>query len=309
MYCYPKPSKESPALKPRMIIYGIYMVLSIVVSLTVALIPAMVLFFGAFQNLDILVNSLGWPFVPIQGFFATQFMGVFPQFVFDHFWFLLFLVPIGFICYGVFLGILLGMFKLSRSVIPHLEDGLYSSESELWLLHEYHQAYYFLSSYFVWIFSLVLNSKIRHAIFGAKIGNRTIIGEARLFNPERIIIGDDCFIGTGSLVSAHVYEDGKLFLKTVKIGNNVTVGGNAVILPGVEIGDHAIIGASSVVPKNRKVPPYTVWFGHGKSVLRTDIKAEPEPHVEITAPATDVKDIYLEDEDLPRTPENPTDDS
>ncbi len=306
MYLHHKPSKEFPLLKPRIIVYGIYMVLSIVVSITVALIPAMVLFFGAFQNLDLLLNSLGWPFVPIQGFFATQFFGVFPQFVFDHFWFLLFLVPIGFLSYGVFLVILLGMFKLSRSVIPYVEDGSYSNESEMWLLHEFHQAYYLLSPYFIWIFSLFLNSRMRHVIFGARIGKRTVLGDACLFSPDRVIIGDNCFIGFRSVITGHVYEHGRLYLNTVKIGNNVTVGGYAIIFPGAEIGDHAIIGANSVVPKNRKVPPYTIWFGHGKSVLRTDIKAEPEPRV---GPAADVKEIYAEDEDLPRIPDNPADDS
>ena len=50
------------------------------------------------------------------------------------------------------------------------------------------------------------------------------------------------------------------------IGNDVWIGQNAVILPGVHIGDGAIIGASSVV--GRDVAPYTIVAGNPASVLR-----------------------------------------
>ena len=50
------------------------------------------------------------------------------------------------------------------------------------------------------------------------------------------------------------------------IGNDVWIGQNAVILPGVHIGDGAIIGANSVVGKN--VEPYTIVVGNPAKVLR-----------------------------------------
>lgn len=46
----------------------------------------------------------------------------------------------------------------------------------------------------------------------------------------------------------------------IVIGNDVWIGRNAVILPGVKIGDGAIIGAYSVVAKN--VPPYAIFVGN-----------------------------------------------
>jgi len=46
----------------------------------------------------------------------------------------------------------------------------------------------------------------------------------------------------------------------VTIGKNVWIGGNCTILPGVIIGDHAVIGAGSVVTKN--VPANTVAVGN-----------------------------------------------
>ena len=50
------------------------------------------------------------------------------------------------------------------------------------------------------------------------------------------------------------------------IGNDVWIGQNAVILPGVQIGDGAIIGANSIVAGN--VPPYTIVAGNPAREIR-----------------------------------------
>ena len=56
------------------------------------------------------------------------------------------------------------------------------------------------------------------------------------------------------------------------IGNDVWIGQNAVILPGVHIGDGAIIGANSVVGTD--VEPYTIAAGNPAKVLRKRFDAE-----------------------------------
>ena len=50
------------------------------------------------------------------------------------------------------------------------------------------------------------------------------------------------------------------------IGNDVWVGQNAVILPGVHVGDGAMIGANCIVGKN--IDPYTIVIGNPSRVLR-----------------------------------------
>ena len=60
-------------------------------------------------------------------------------------------------------------------------------------------------------------------------------------------------------------EDLQIKCDTV-IGNDVWIGQNATILPGVHIGDGAIIGANSVVRED--VEPYTVVIGNPAKVLR-----------------------------------------
>ena len=58
----------------------------------------------------------------------------------------------------------------------------------------------------------------------------------------------------------------------VTIGDNVWVGGNVVICPGVTIGDNAVIGAGSVVTKD--IPPWTVAAGNPCRVIRKITEAD-----------------------------------
>jgi virginiamycin A acetyltransferase len=53
----------------------------------------------------------------------------------------------------------------------------------------------------------------------------------------------------------------------IVIGNDVWIGYEAIILPGIKIGDGAVIGAKSVVTKN--VAPYTIVGGNPAQVIRT----------------------------------------
>jgi maltose O-acetyltransferase len=59
---------------------------------------------------------------------------------------------------------------------------------------------------------------------------------------------------------------GKELATPVKIGNNVWIGGGAIICPGVTIGDHTTIGAGSVVTKD--IPANVVAVGNPCRVIR-----------------------------------------
>ena len=56
------------------------------------------------------------------------------------------------------------------------------------------------------------------------------------------------------------------YAKEVKIGNDVWIGGNAVINPGVTIGDNVVIGSGSVVTKD--IPSNVVAAGNPCKVIR-----------------------------------------
>lgn len=59
---------------------------------------------------------------------------------------------------------------------------------------------------------------------------------------------------------------------SVEIGNNVWIGGNTVILPGVHIGDNCVIGAGSVVTKD--IPDWSVAAGNPCKVIRQITEAD-----------------------------------
>lgn len=56
------------------------------------------------------------------------------------------------------------------------------------------------------------------------------------------------------------------------VGNDVWIGQNVTILPGVHIGDGAVIGANSIVASD--IPPYTIAAGNPCRVIRPRFKAE-----------------------------------
>jgi acetyltransferase-like isoleucine patch superfamily enzyme len=253
-------------MKIRTMLYSVYMVLSILVSLTVAAVPSILVFAIIGHNITDFLNVL-WPFNIIHSLVVDNLGSWLPLIIHDYFWLLILFVPIGLICYGLFLGVLLGMFKLSRRGIPYLEDGYYKKETDAWLMYEYYEVYYRLFPYFAGFFSVFLKVKSLHTLFGAKVGRNSVVGNGLIFNPERTIIGDNCMLGYGAIVTAHLYEDEGFYLKEIRIGNNVTVGGYAMIFPGAVIGDNVIIGGNTVVPKDREIPPNTIWV-HGKATPR-----------------------------------------
>lgn len=263
-------------MRTRTIAYGLYLVMSILVSMIFAFILPIIIMGGLFQNLDVWLTTFGWPFESIKLFAEGLGSDLLPIFFFEHFWFFILFIPITLFCYGIFLGILLVLFRISRRGIPYIENGTYPLETEEWLLYEFHEVYYRIYRHFQWFFSVFLESSAIHQLFGATIGRGTVIGGALLPTPDRTIIGTNCFIGYGAILGGNVYEGDRLYLNTIKLGNNVTVGGYAIVLAGAEIGNNVIIGANTVVPKDRVIPPNTIWV-HGKSIPRKDLEwAEQE---------------------------------
>lgn len=73
-----------------------------------------------------------------------------------------------------------------------------------------------------------------------------------LFFPELIYVGDNTIIGYNTTILAHEYLLQEWRTGPVRIGANVTIGANCTILPGVIIGDGAVVSAMSLV--NKDVP-------------------------------------------------------
>lgn len=115
---------------------------------------------------------------------------------------------------------------------------------------------------------------------GVKIGKNCIIDKTAEFGTEPYLIsmGDNVRITKGVRFITH---DGSLwvprnlglvdkkadFFGKIVIGNNVNIGWDAIIMPGVQIGDNCIIAAGAIVTKN--IPDNSVAVGMPAKVLES----------------------------------------
>ena len=110
-------------------------------------------------------------------------------------------------------------------------------------------------------------------ISGVKIGkNNQILGAFWSSEPYLIEIGDDCQITAGvkffffflAKVGRIIYPTFDCFGK-VKIGNNVYIGTNSLIMPGVTVGNNVLIAAGSVV--THSIPDNVVIGGNPAHII------------------------------------------
>ena len=104
-----------------------------------------------------------------------------------------------------------------------------------------------------------------YAPWNFKCGNAVCIGpRAEIYNKDVVEIGNNVVISQDAWLctASHDISSSQMALKTrpIKIGDNVWVAARTAILPGVTIGDGAVVAACAVVVKN--VPPWIVVGGN-----------------------------------------------
>ncbi|MDQ0115918.1 acyltransferase [Paenibacillus harenae] len=101
--------------------------------------------------------------------------------------------------------------------------------------------------------SLPIKNFIYRRVLGMKVGEKTafaLMVMVDVFFPERIKVGNNSIIGYNTTILTHEYLIKEYRLGDVVIGSNVMIGANTTILPGVTIGDRAVVAAGSVVYKD-----------------------------------------------------------
>jgi acetyltransferase-like isoleucine patch superfamily enzyme len=128
-------------------------------------------------------------------------------------------------------------------------------------------------------------------VLGSRVSFRSLYGRSRLFvrggarlelgdrcfinngcvieSALEVVIGDNCMIGDGVQIRDAAYhqvsEGSEPKRAPVRIGRNVWLANGCMILPGVEIGDHSVVGAGAVV--SRSVPQRSIVAGNPAVVV------------------------------------------
>ena len=134
----------------------------------------------------------------------------------------------------------------------------------------------------IWAFAHVMRGAVvgrdcnigDHAFIesGAMIGDRVTIKNGALIW-DGVQIADDAFIGPGVIftndrhprsprmpAAAERYAERANWLVQTDVGRGASFGAGAVIVPGISIGEYAMVGAGAVV--TRDVPPHSLVVGH-----------------------------------------------
>jgi acetyltransferase-like isoleucine patch superfamily enzyme len=123
---------------------------------------------------------------------------------------------------------------------------------------------------------------IYRTFLGMKIGEKTsfalMVMPDTMF-PERIKVGNNSIIGFNTTILAHEYLIEEYRIGDVIIGDRVMIGANTTILPGVEIGDGAIVSAASLV--NRDIPAGALAGGNPIRIIYTAEQMEERRRIAI----------------------------
>lgn len=99
--------------------------------------------------------------------------------------------------------------------------------------------------------------------------------------PEKISVGKNSVIGYNTTILAHEYLIREYRLGDVEIGDEVLIGANSTILPGVTIGDGAIVSAGTLVHKD--VPAGAFVGGNPMTIIYTKEEMEQRDKTELAS--------------------------
>ncbi|MCD7035887.1 acyltransferase [Metabacillus sp. GX 13764] len=117
---------------------------------------------------------------------------------------------------------------------------------------------------------LAMKNAMYQNFLGVKIGDQTSFALMVMLDimfPEKITVGRNTVIGYNTTILAHEYLIKEYRLGNVLIGDEVLIGANTTILPGVVIGDGAVVSAGTLVHKD--VPAGSFVGGNPMRIIYT----------------------------------------
>ena len=138
------------------------------------------------------------------------------------------------------------------------------------------------------------NFGLKHVHFGKNVFinfNSTFVDDGEITIGDDVMVGPNVsFITASHPISPRLRKKKLQYNKPIRIGTNVWIGSNVVILPGVTIGDNSVIGAGAVVTKD--VPSNVVVVGNPSKILR-EITKEDDLYFDKKKIPEDILEKYL----------------
>ncbi|MBN6885342.1 heptaprenylglycerol acetyltransferase [Cytobacillus horneckiae] len=122
---------------------------------------------------------------------------------------------------------------------------------------------------------LGMKSWLYRTFLRMKVGEQTSFALMVMLDvmfPEKISVGRNSVIGYNTTILAHEYLIKEYRLGPVEIGSEVMIGANCTLLPGIQIGDGAIVSAGTLVHKD--VPPGAFVGGNPMRIIYTKEQME-----------------------------------
>ena len=108
---------------------------------------------------------------------------------------------------------------------------------------------------------------------GCQIGTNCRISRSAILDrahPRGVHIGNNTRVLLQAMIIAHDYSRGALEGQSMwcdtRIGDNCVIGGRAMIMPGVTIGNHVYVGGGSIV--THSVPDHCIVAGNPAKIIR-----------------------------------------
>jgi len=179
---------------------------------------------------------------------------------FLRFWLIAVSLVLAFFIYGFCLILILGLLRIVfRLNLQEGEHRIASLGIYRWMF--INGLYMIAAITFMDFVMLTPFSILFFRMMGAKVGKNVQINSKKCFDLSLIEIGDNAVIGGYATIMCHSFERNRLILRKVKIGKNVVLGLNSVVMSGAEIGEGAFITAGAVLGRNKQVAPFSVYAG------------------------------------------------
>ena len=111
-------------------------------------------------------------------------------------------------------------------------------------------------------------------LFGPRSGSMTLGDTIYCVDPFLVEIGKNVQLGLHCTILAHIFDNRGMRIRKVVIEDHAVIGAEAMLLPGVRVGRHAVVAVRSVVSPDSVIGPYEYWAGvparKVKSLPRTD---------------------------------------